>query len=92
MTPLSGKTRAELVKLVTELGNLKEELRSSKQASVQQGRVFEQPRPRRPMACPCWDEQGRPICLRCGQPGHFCWDCPQRQQTQLPLNPQVQPL
>lgn len=41
MTPLSGKTRAELVKLVTELGNLKEELRSSKQASVQQGRVFE---------------------------------------------------
>ena len=82
------QTRAELVKLVRELGDcLKEELRSSRQASVQPGRVYEQTRLRRPMTRPRWDEQGHPICLHCGQPGPFRLDCPQRQQGQLPLNP-----
>lgn len=34
-----------------------------------------QRRPRRPERGPQWDEQGRPICLRCGQAGHMQRNC-----------------
>lgn len=33
-----------------------------------------------------WDEQGRPICLRCGQGGHIRCYCTQRSTATLPLN------
>lgn len=41
--------------------------------------VRDPPSQRRRDRVPRWDDQGRPICLRCNQPGHMQRECPQRQ-------------
>ncbi|KAM3623419.1 uncharacterized protein V6R79_010895 [Siganus canaliculatus] len=90
LTKWKEDTRTELIKLVTELKNVfKEELENSRPAPRLAEGAFEHGRPRRPLARPRWDEQGRPICLHCEQPGHLRRNCPQRQ---LPLNGQSRPL
>lgn len=92
LTQWKDQTRAELVQLVSELGDaLKDELRKCIAHKPTSGRRVQEPY-RRASPRPHWDEQGRPICLHCSQPGHLRRECPQRQQTQVPLNPQVRPL
>lgn len=39
------------------------------------------PSQRRRERTPRWDDQGRPICLRCSRPGHMQRECPQQQAT-----------
>lgn len=90
--PLSqwkDQTRTELLQLITELGKgLKEEIQNLRQATPHS----RAPSQRRPHLRPRWDDQGRPICLHCGQAGHFRRECPQGQAPQPALNSQPRPL
>lgn len=52
--------------------------RQSDQRGVSRWGNDQRPRRRRERN-PKWDEQGRPICLHCDQPGHMQRDCPERQ-------------
>ncbi|XP_042563837.1 uncharacterized protein LOC122132932 isoform X2 [Clupea harengus] len=84
-TELAGELRAQVIDLKT---SLLAELRSQQTTRQQpeqppskrggeQGANRAQRRPRLPQ----WDDQGRPICLRCGQAGHMLRECQNREST-----------
>src|SRR4029434_5346156 len=84
-TELAGELRAQVIDLKT---SLLAELRSQQTTRQQpeqppskrggeQGANRAQRRPRLPQ----WDDQGRPICLRCGLAGHMLRECQNREST-----------
>lgn len=96
LSSLKEALRSELVEelraQVTELKTtLLTELRIQRAAPVPAPRQMEPAnvgnnssggsRPRRRPRAPQWDDQGRPICLRCGQAGHMLRDCFSREST-----------